>query len=442
MNKSFACLLAVALLFSAPASAQQLQPVDRIVAVVDEDVILQSELDRAERNILAQYASRQEQLPPRDVLRRQVLERLVLTRLQVARAAEGGIHVSDEEVDGAIAALARQNHLTPDQMQAQLARDGLTLADIRSSIRDELVVQRLRQTFAQTRVSVSEAEVDAAMAAQAAGGPQYHLANLLIALPKDPTPEQISTGQQKVEGIKGLIDKGEIDFQAAAVRYSDAQNALEGGDLGWRSIDEIPSAFAGTIRTMQSGQVFGPVRGPSGFQLLKLLETRDASQAAPQMVTQYHARHILIRTGDNPAAAKAQIDTLAARLAGGADFAALARENSQDAGSSATGGELGWFAKDAFGPDFGTQVAALQDNQVSAPFQTQAGWHIVQRLGSRETNATDESRRAQLRESIGQRKLEDEWNRFLRELRGEAYVEFRTADGQPVAAPATQPSGG
>ena len=162
------------------------------------------------------------------------------------------------------------------------------------------------------------------------------------------------------------------------------------------------------------------------------------------MVTQYHARHILIRTGGNvdPAAAKAQIDTLAARLAGGADFAALARENSQDAGSSATGGELGWFPKDAFGPDFGSQVAALQDNQVSAPFQTQAGWHIVQRLGSRETNATDESRRAQLRESIGQRKLEDEWNRFLRELRGEAYVEFRTADGQPVPAPATQASGG
>ena len=235
-----------------------------------------------------------------------------------------------------------------------------------------------------------------------------------------------------------------MDFNAAAVRYSDAQNALEGGDLGWRSIDEIPSAFAGTIRSMQSGQVVGPVRGPSGFQLLKLLETRDATQAAPQMVTQYHARHILVRTGNgiDPAAAKAKIDTLAARLAGGADFGALARENSEDQGSASIGGELAWFARDAYGPDFGGQVAALQDNQVSAPFQTQAGWHIVQRLGSRETNATDDSRRAQLREGIGQRKLEDEWTRFLRELRGEAYVEFRNADGTPVEAPAPQPATG
>jgi len=451
MNRLFACLLVAATLFASPLSAQQLQPVDRIVAVVNEDVILQSELDRAQRNLVAQYAGRENQLPPPDVLRRQLLERLVLVRLQVDRANEGGIRVSDQEVDAAIAAVARQNQTTPEQMQAQLARDGISPADLRSSIRDELITQRLRQTFAQTRVSVSEAEVDAALAAQTAGGPQYHLANLLVALPGDPTPEQIATGQQKIDGIKALIDKGEIDFQAAAVRYSDAQNALEGGDLGWRSIDEIPSAFTNTVRSMQAGQIIGPVRGPSGFQLLKLLETRDAGQAAPQMVTQYHARHILVRTGNgiDAAAAKAKIDTLAARLAGGADFAAVARESSEDAGSQAAGGELGWFTQDQFGPDFGSQVAALQDNQVSAPFQTQAGWHIVQRLGTREANATEDARRAQVRESIGQRKLEDEWNRFLRELRGEAYVEFRTGDAAtsepapaPAPAPAPQANGG
>jgi len=454
MNKLLASLLAIAAVSAAsglvqPLHAQQLQPIDRIAAVVDEDVILQSELDRAERNIVSQYASHPEQLPPRDVLQRQLLERMVLVRLQVARAAQTGIRVSDEQVDAAIANIARQNNVSLDQMRAQLAGQGQSFTDFRNSVRDELIGQALRQRFAQTRINISEAEVEAAMAAQATGGPQYHLAHILVTMPEAATPEQIATAQKKIEGIKALIDKGEMDFAAAAVRYSDSQNALEGGDLGWRSLDEVPAAFGQTIRGMQVGQVIGPTRGPSGFQLLKLVETRDASQAAPQMVTQYRARHIMVRTSAtvDDAAAKAKLDTLAARIAGGADFAAVAKDNSDDATSAATGGELGWFAQDTYGPEFGAQVAALQDNQVSAPFKTQAGWHIVQREGTRQTNLTDETRRASVRESIGQRKLEEEWNRYLRELRGEAYVDIRVGAGapkptEPAAAPTAPASGG
>ena len=455
MNKLLASLLAVAAVSAAPGlvqtlHAQQLQPVDQIAAVVDEDVILQSELDRAERNILSQYAGRPEQLPPRDVLQRQLLERLILVRLQVARAAQTGIRVSDEQVDSAIANIARQNNTSVDQLRAQLAAQGQSFTDFRNSVRDELTGQALRQRFAQTRISITEGEVEAALAAQAAGGPQFHLAHILVAMPEAATPEQIATAQKKIEGIKDLIDKGEMEFAAAAVRYSDSQNALEGGDLGWRSLDEVPAAFAQTIRGMQVGQVIGPTRGPSGFQLLKLVETRDASQAAPQLVTQYRARHIMVRTGEGveDAAAKAKIDTLAARLAGGADFAALAKENSDDATTGPKGGELGWFAQDAYGPQFGAQVAALQDNQISAPFKTQAGWHVVQREGSRQANVTDDTRRANVREAIGQRKLEEEWSRYLREMRGEAYVDIRVGAGahkedeQPAAAPATPASGG
>lgn len=444
MNKLFACLLAVAAVFAAPVQAQQLQPVDRMIAVVDEDVILQSELDRAMQNILAQYANRQEQLPPRDVLQRQVLERLVLVRLQVARAAETGVRASDEEVDAAIANIAKQNNFTPEQMRAQLARDGLSLADLRNSIRDELTIQRLRQRFAQSRISVSDTEVDAALATQAKGGPQYRLAHILVALPEGATPEQIATAQQKIGGVKALIDKGEMDFAAAAVRYSDSPNALEGGELGWRSLDEIPTAFASTIRGMQVGQVIGPTRGPSGLQLLKLVETRDAAQALaePSMVTQLHARHILVRSSDSvsEAQAKAKIVTLRARLAGGADFAAVAMENSEDTSSADKGGDLGWFGQDSYGPEFGSQVAALQDGQVSAPFKTQAGWHIVERIGSRQANVTDQTRRTQVRETIGQRKLEDEWNRYLRELRSEAYVDIRTGAAATDAPAATTPT--
>jgi peptidyl-prolyl cis-trans isomerase SurA len=428
-----------------PSGTAHAQAIDRIAAVVNEDVILQSELDRATRNVLAQYANRQDQLPPADVLERQVLERLIMVRLQVARAAESGIRVSDQEVDAAVNSVAQQNGMTLEQLQQQVAREGGSFTDFRNSLRDELVIQRLRQSFAQSRVSVSDAEVDAALASQqASGGVQYHLAHILVALPENATPEQIATGQQKIDGIKALIDKGEMDFAAAAVRYSDSQNALEGGDLGWRSLNEIPTSFAATISSMQPGQVIGPTRGPSGFQLLKLVETRDASQAAPTTVTQYQARHILVRPGEgeDDAAAKAKIDTLRARIEGGADFAELATEESDDKTTSVRGGDLGWFTQDQYGVEFGTQVAGLQDGQVSQPFKTPAGWHIVQRVGQRQTNVTDENRRAQARELIGQRKLEEEWGRFLREMRGEAYVDIRSGAGATPAesTPATTPA--
>jgi peptidyl-prolyl cis-trans isomerase SurA len=442
-----ACALAAATLVGQPllapsAHAQQLQPIDRIVAVVDEDVILRSELDRAVANITAQYQGRENQLPPRDVLERQVLERLVLLKLQVARARATGVRVTDQELDQAIGAIAQQNRIGVDQLREQLARDGIGFAEFRNSVREELLTQRLRQRFAQSRVSVSEAEIDAALAAQANAGSQFRLAHILVALPEGATPEQIETAQKKIAGVKNLIDRGEMDFAAAAVRYSDSPNALEGGDLGWRSADEIPNAFAELIRTMQEGQVSAPLRGPSGFQLLKLVDVRDASQAAPQTVTQVQARHILVRVdGDTTnEQAKAKIDTIAARLAGGADFAQLARENSEDPSSQARGGDLGWFVPDQYGPDFAAPLKALEDQQVSKPFRTEAGWHIVQRLGSRQTDIGEQNRRAQISETIGRRKLEDEWNRFLRELRGEAYVDMRlgNADAPATDAPAAE----
>lgn len=435
MTKLLACVFAFALLFASAVHAQQ--PLDRIVAIVDEDVILQSELDRAINNIRSQYANRADQLPPADVLSRQVLERLILIRLQAARAATTGVRISDEEVDAAASNVARMNKLTLEQLRAQLASDGMSYPEFRNSLRDELTVQRLKQRFAQGRISVSDAEVDAAIAAQSAGGVQYRLAHILVGVPEAATPEQITVAQQKIDGVKGLLDKGEMEFSAAAVRYSDSPNALEGGDLGWRSLDEIPQSFAGTIRSMQPGQVIGPIRGPSGFQLLKLVETRDTAQAAAGSITQYRASHILIRTSDSvsDAQAKAKVETLRARIAGGADFATVATDNSEDEISKPKGGDLGWFAQDNYGPEFGAQVVALQDAQVSGAFKTQAGWHIVQRVGTRQASATDDNRRSQVRETIGQRKLEEEWSRFLRELRGEAFVDIR--NGEQAQAPAS-----
>lgn len=443
MNRLTASFLAVAVaglcwaMPASPAAAQQMQPLDRIVAVVDEDVILRSELDRALANIRSQYAGQSNQLPPQDILEQQVLERLVLLRLQVARAETGGIHVSDTELDSAIANIASQNQLSIGQLTAQLAGDGMTMADLRSSVRDEIATQRLRQSFIQGRVSVSEGEIDAAMATEASGN-QYHLAHILVGLPEGATPEQIAAAQTKIDGIKASLDKGEIAFAAAAVRYSDSPNALEGGDLGWRSMDEIPPAFAQAIPGLHDGDIVGPLRGPSGFQLLQLVESRATADAPAGTVTQLQARHILL-TGDDDAA-KAKLETLRARIAGGADFATLAKENSQDKASADKGGELGWFTQDTYGANFGAQVAALQDGQVSAPFKTAAGWHIVLREGSRQTAAADDNRRQRVRESIGQRKAGEEWERFLREMRGEAYVDIRLGPDAAATTPAAAPA--
>ncbi|WP_411849954.1 peptidylprolyl isomerase [Stenotrophomonas sp. LGBM10] len=437
MTKTLPVLLASLLAVSTASVplqvlAQQSQPLDRIAAVVDEDVVLQSELDRAIQNIKAQYAGREAQLPPDDVLSRQVLERLVLVKLQVARAESSGIKISDQELNQALNAIAQQNGSNLDALRQRLAKDGIDFNDFRASVRDEITVQRLRQSFAQSRISVSEGEVDAALKQQATVGTQYHLAHILIGLPEGANADQIATGQKKADGVKALLDKGELDFNAAAVRYSDSPNALEGGDLGWRTLDEIPNAFAQMMGQMKAGDVIGPLRGPSGFQLLKLVEVRDANATAGtgNTVTEYHARHILVRVNDQQdnAAAKAKIETLRARITGGADFQAVAKEASEDNNSKGQGGDLGWFPADAFGPDFGRQVESVADGGVSQAFRTDAGWHIVQRVATRQTDATNDNQRAQVRETIGRRKLEEEYNRFLQELRGEAYVSFRSGD--------------
>ncbi|ARO69354.1 molecular chaperone SurA [Xylella fastidiosa subsp. pauca] len=444
-------LLAVSCVFLPVASArqQQHQPLDRIVAVVDDNVVLKSELDRAIHNVKSQYVGHEGQLPPDEVLQRQVLERLILIKLQVARAQTNGIRVSDDELNQAISSIAENNKTSVDGLRQKLVAEGISFPEFRQSVRDEITVHHLRQGFAQSRIVVSEGEVDTALA-QASSGAQYHLQHILVAVPDGATSQQIAIAQKKIDGIKSVIDKGELAFSAAAVRYSDSPNALESGDLGWRSLDEIPEAFAQMVQTMKPGQIVGPLRGTSGFQLLKLVEVRDSAAAAAgprQMATEYHARHILVRITEkqNEAEAKAKIDTLRARIAGGADFQTVARESSEDANNSNQGGDLGWFPSDAFGADFGNHVKALADGNVSEPFRSAAGWHIVQRLGTRQTDVTRENQRAQIRDTIGQRKLEESYERFLRELRSEAYVSLQIeepADDHQTPSAAVTPATG
>lgn len=410
----------------ATAAAQATTTVDSIVAVVDEDVILRSELDRAVSNILAQYADQPGQLPPRNVLERQVLDRLVIMRLQLVRARDSGIRISDGELAQAIQSVASRNRMTEQQLQQRLAADGIGYEEFRNSLREEMQIERLRQRFVQSRVQVSETEIDQLLAVRAIGGPEVRLANILVGLPEAATPDQIATAQQKIQGIRDVILSGELDFRAAAIRYSDAQNALEGGELGWRGLDSIPPAFVGMIQGMRPGDVSQPVRGASGYQIIQLVETRESSQ---QTITEYNAQGIMVRiTPTLPAeAARQKIEALHARLLAGADFAAVAREASDDTLTRASGGDMGWFPINAWGSAIGNQLQVMTDGQLSQPFQSEVGWHVVQRKGTREQDVTEQNRRNQARELIVQRKAEEEFERYLRQLRSEAYVDSRLA---------------
>lgn len=435
LSRFSAAFLLPILLFAGATKAQQAPaatPVESIAAVVDDDVILRSDLDRAIANVRTQYANQPNMLPPADVLERQVLERLILQRLELARAAQAGITATDADIERAINGILQQNNFTLDQLRARLAKDGISFTEFRANLRDEVISQKLQQSFAQSRINVSEAEVDAALANAAnTAVRQFHLAHILIQTPDNASPAQVQAAQQKADDIKSQIERSAITFAAAAVRYSNSPNALEGGDLGWRSANEIPPTFASAIQQMQPGQVIGPIRGPSGFQLLQLVDTRDQAPAAGEKVTQYSAREILVKVDANTSddAAKTKIDAIAAKLASGVDFAKLARENSDDQSTRLRGGDLGWFNADARGAAFGMQLAALADGQTSPPFKTDEGWIIVQRSGTREIAAGNEALRSQVRETIGRRKMDEEWGRFQREMRSEAYVDIRDAQG-------------
>lgn len=420
-------LIALALLLGASpitlAQALHTTPIDSIVAVVEEDVILRSELDQAVHNIRLRLADRTDQLPPPNVLEKQVLERLVMMRLQLQRAEDMGLRVGDIELDQTVSRIAQQQGVTPDQMRAQLARDGINYQDFRQQLRDELIVSRLQQNFVQSRVTVSESEIDNALAARGDQN-QIHLGYLLVSMPDGASPEQIETARTKIEGIRSLITRGEMDFAAAAMRYSDHQTALEGGDMGWREADEIPPLFTNVLSSMQKGDISQPLRGPSGFSLIHLIDTREQGV---ETLTEYRARSIMVRATDlvTREQARSKIDALLARIQGGEEFAAVAREASDDQITRSQGGDMGWFPLNAWGPAVANVLTGLTDGQVSEPFQSDVGWHLIQRIESREQDITQEAQRNRMRETIVRRKADEEFDRFLRQLRDESYVDER-----------------
>ena len=421
------CLILAALAGAAPLAAQE--PLNRILAVVNDDVVLASELEAKLDIVREQLRGQMEQLPPEDVLRQQVLERVIVEKLQLQLAARNNIQVDDETLNSNLRNIATQNGVDLDEFRATLEREGIDFADFREEIRNQIILARLHQQMVGSRISVTEQEIDTLLANEQAWGgseKEYRLGHILIAVPEGATPDQLRAGQQRAEEIVARL-RGGADFAATAVAESAGQTALEGGDLGWRKAGQLPTLLAETVHTMQPGDISDPIRAGGGFHIVKLLELRGEGR---HVVTQTHARHILLNADELLPEHEVvnRLEQLRDRIIGGEDFATLARSHSKDKVSASKGGDLGWVNPGDLVPQFEEAMNALAVNQVSAPVQTRFGWHIIQVLERREHDSTDEVKRNQVRELIRKRKTDEELALWLRRLRDEAYVEYRTGE--------------
>ena len=425
----FFCLSPFAVTASAQTHADKpvAQEIDHIVAVVNDDVITDTELEKRMHLVKQQLQRRQAKLPPDDVLRKQILEQLIMERLQLQVAERVGIRVDDESINKVVSNIARENHLTLEQFRDVLAREGYNFADFRNNIRKDITINQLRKRRVENRVTVTEQEVDnylISMANQRGSNDEFHLGHILIGVPEAASPQQIQAAKQKAETILARLRLG-ADFAETAIAESGGQRALEGGDLGWRKAGQMPTLFAETVINMRVGDISDLIRSPSGFHIIKLLDRRTTEQR--HTIEQTLARHILIRPNEvvSNEEAKQRITRLYERILAGADFAQLARASSDDTASAVNGGSLGWVNPGAMVPEFEEQMNKLQPGQISKPFETQFGWHIVQVMARRQRDDTQQFERMQARQLIGKRKSEDAVENWLREMRSEAYVEYR-----------------
>ena len=427
LHPAWACLGLLLALLVAPVTQADVQPLDRVVAVVDDDIVMQSELDQ--RTIQIVNRMRQQNMPPPnlEVLRKRVLEQLVMESIQLQRATQAGIRISDNQLNETMARIAESNGMTLDQFQQALAEEGLSYAQAREQIRREMVVSRYQQRRVEARIAISDAEVEAYL--QSAEGKsqtseEYLLGHILIAAPEQPTQEQLAEIQAKARDLYQQLQQG-ANFQQLAMAHSDAQTALEGGSLGWRSAEQLPSLFVEVAPRLKVGEVAEPIVAGSGIHLIKLVDKRGG---VSQIVEQSRTRHILIRPTEIRSEYEAQqlIGQLHKRITqGGESFADLAKAYSDDPASASAGGEMDWLNPGDTVPEFEKVMMASALGEVSKPFRTQFGWHILEVLERRQQDIGVQLQEAQVRQLLFRRKFEEELESWLREIREEAYVEIK-----------------
>jgi len=421
----------------APAS-NGVQPLDRIVAVVNDGVILQSQLNQTMGTVARQIQQSGGQLPSTDVLAKQVLQRLILNQLLVQKAHDGGIRVSDDQVDAAVANIAQQNKMSVPQMQAAMQQEGVDYGAFRDQLRDQLLVQALQQQVTQQSSQVSDTEIDNLIASPAFKQGEMHLGRILVGLPEGADAKQIAAAQAKANQIESDLKAGK-DFATLAVSDSSAPEALDGGDLGWRRVDELPPAVQQIVNSLQPGGITEPLRDASGFTILKLEGRREPGDK--QIVTEFHAQHLMIKPTAvlSEQGAKDKIEKLYNEIVNQhADFTKLAKQDSDDPTTANAGGDMGWFAQGDWGSEIGKMLASMQPGQVTQPFKSPDGaWHIIKLLGTRQADKTKDIERAQARQAIAERKDRQAYEQFLRDMESSAYINIRVpelADANPYSA--------
>lgn len=411
------------------ASASQIQPLDHIVAVVNDDVITRHDLDERYARAVQQLESRKTPLPPRKILEKQILERMINDRIQLQYAAQTGIRVDDAMLDRAIERIAAQNQMSVEQFRDAISKQGIAYDKFRDDIRNEIILSRLREREVDNKINVTEAEIDAYLEAQAKQGAdeEYNTAHIMIRIPENATTEQIQAAHAKAQKALNEIRSG-VDFAQVSASYSDSPNALEGGAMGWRRGTQIPSLFSQALQTLKPGETSDILRSNNGFHLIKLIDKRG--QNKPMIISQTHARHILIKTNEivSAADAKNRLAQIRERIENGsAKFEDMARQYSDD-GSASKGGDLGWLSPGETVPEFERAMDALKPGEISQPIHTPFGYHLIQVLERRDQDVTKERQRMLARQAIRERKIEEAQEEWLRQLRDSAYVEYRDKD--------------
>ncbi len=412
-----------------PRATQRSIPLDRVVAIVNDEALTQYEINEQKQAVIAQMKAEKVAPPPADVLDKQLLERLITERAVLQYAKESGVRVDDTQVERTIQRIAQDNKLSADEFRKALAQQGMPYAKYRDDIRNEILIQRVREREVDARITVSDAEVDAFLASQKVqngGDIEYRLAHILVIVPEQASPEQIEAKRKRAEEALKQIRAG-ADFAQVAAGYSDAQDALQGGSLGWRAPGRLPTVFAEKVGTMKAGDVSDVLRSATGFHIVKVQETR--SRNAPTVVEQTRARHILIKVNEvvSESEAKARVERIRDRIETGAKFEDQAKLNSEDA-SSVKGGDLGWLSPGDTVPDFETAMNKLKIGEVSQPVRTQFGWHLIQVNDRRTQDITAERRRDQARIALRQRKSDEAFQEWLRQTRDRAYVEIKAEE--------------
>jgi peptidyl-prolyl cis-trans isomerase SurA len=421
-------LLATSL--SVYAQAGRVQLVDRVVAVVNDDVITRYELNNQKRAVIAQLKRQGVAMPPDAELDAQVLERFINERVQLQYAKENGIRADDETVNASLQRIAADNKMSMQQFSAALAKDGVTVDKFRDELKNEIVLSRLRDREVESRVVVTDAEIDNYLAlakAQGANQAEYQLAHILVLVPEQATPDQVETRKKRAEEALRQLNTGTAFGQVAAV-FSDSNDAVQGGALGWRAADRLPSLYAESANKLKVGETSAVLRSANGFHIVRLLDKRAGEQKA--VVEQNKARHILVRVNDlvGEAEAKVKIERLRDRVTGGAKFEDVAKQGSED-GSAPKGGELGWISPGDTVPEFEAALNKAALNTLIGPVRSQFGFHLIEVTERRSQDVTKERTRQSARVALRDRKADEAYQTWLRELRDRATVEMKLADG-------------